>query len=226
MVYTGFLVCVRQFGLFLYTRPGFLFVLNLHTDSAQTQTMTKLQQRLALIALVALAQTSHGALRCGSSLVSEDAWPLEVKESCGPPDYVAEYPTASIPGLGVVQTEEHWYYNRGPQRFIRRVIFRNGKLARVDTLGYGFHVSESPSCDQSTLRHAQTEYELIARCGEPASKRVEWQAPSNHRHSGTWQTLQPVFVQEWLYDFPRNQFRQVVTLRNGQVVDIASRPGR
>jgi len=35
-----------------------------------------------------------------------------------------------------------------------------------------------------------------------------------------------VLVQEWLYDFSDNQFRQVVRLRNGQVVDIASRPSR
>ena len=188
--------------------------------------MTKLHQLLALIALAALAQTSQGELRCGSSLVSNGAWPIEVEESCGPPDYVAAYPTATVPGLGVVQSEEHWYYNPGPQRFIRRVIFRNGKLSRVDNLGYGFHVSDSPSCDVSTLRHARTEYELIARCGQPASKRVEWQTPSLQRHSETWQTLQPVLVQEWLYDFPRNQFRQVVTLRDGQVVDIASRPGK
>ncbi len=188
--------------------------------------MTKLQQLLVLITLATMAQTSQGELRCGSSLVSEEAWPFEVEESCGPPDYISQYPTAMVPGLGVVQTEEHWYYNPGPQRFIRRVIFRNGKLARVDDLGYGFHVSDSPSCDPSTLRHAKTEYELIARCGTPASKRVEWQTPSIHKHSGNWRTLQPVLIQEWLYDFSNNQFRQVVTLRNGQVVDITSRSGR
>jgi hypothetical protein len=185
--------------------------------------MIKLMRLLALIALAAQAQTSQSGLRCGSSLVSDGAWPIEVEESCGPPDYVAEYPTATVPGLGVVQTEKHWYYNPGPQRFIQRVIFRNGKLARVDSLGYGFYVSDFPSCNLSTLRHAKTEYELIARCGEPASKRVEWQTPSIQRRSETWQTLQPVLVQEWLYDFSSNQFRQVVTLRNGQVVDISSR---
>jgi hypothetical protein len=187
--------------------------------------MKKLQLLLLMI-LAALAQTSQSALRCGSSLVSEGAWPIEVEERCGLPDYVAQYPTATVPGLGVVQTEEHWYYNPGPQRFIRRIIFRNGTLARVDDLGYGFHVSDSPSCNISTLRHARTEYELIARCGEPASRRVEWQIPSTHRHSKTWKTRQPVLIQEWLYDFSSNQFRQVVTLRNGQVVDIGSRPGR
>jgi hypothetical protein len=100
---------------------------------------------LTIITLAAMAQVAHGALRCGSALVSEGAWPIEVEESCGAPDYVAQYPTATVPGLGVVQTEEHWYYNPGPQRFIRRIIFRNGKLARVDNLGYGFHISDSQS---------------------------------------------------------------------------------
>ena len=93
--------------------------------------MITLRQLIALIALAALAQTSQGALRCGSSLVNDDAWPIEVEESCG-----------------------------------------------------------------------------------PASERVEWQ------------TLQPVLIQGWLYDFSSNQFRQLVTLRNGQVVDITSRAGK
>lgn len=188
--------------------------------------MMKLKQLLALTAFAALAQTGQSAIRCGSSLVNEGAWPIEVEESCGAPDYVAEYPTATIPGLGVVQTVEHWYYNPGPQRFIRRLIFRNGTLAHVDSLGYGFHVSDAPDCDLNTLRHARTEYELIARCGKPASRREEWQVPSTHRHSQSWQARQPVLVQEWLYDVSGNQFRQLVTLRNGQVVDIASRSGR
>ncbi|AHI29990.1 hypothetical protein AU14_03665 [Marinobacter similis] len=142
------------------------------------------------------------------------------------PDYVVEYPTATVPGLGVVQTEMHWYYNPGPQRFIRRLTFRNGKLAQVESLGYGFHVSDRASCNISTLRHARTEYELIARCGEPVSKRVEWRTPKPTRRLETWQGLRPVLVQLWLYHLANNQFRQVVTLRNGQVVDIESRSAR
>ncbi|HCW88622.1 MAG TPA: hypothetical protein DHU56_00945, partial [Marinobacter sp.] len=86
--------------------------------------MTKRQSIAALILLAALTQNSEGALRCGNSLINEGAWPVEVEESCGPPDYRVKYPTATLPGLGVVQTEEHWYYNPGPQSFIRRLIFR------------------------------------------------------------------------------------------------------
>ncbi|EMP56278.1 hypothetical protein MSNKSG1_10403 [Marinobacter santoriniensis NKSG1] len=181
------------------------------------------RQLLALIVLAVVAPGSEGAFRCGTALISEDAWPVEVEERCGSPDYIAEYPSATVPGLGIVQTEAHWYYNPGPQRFIRRLVFRNGKLARIDTLGYGFTVSDAPSCTPSILRHATNEYELIARCGEPISKRMHWQTSSLRKRAETWQTLRPVLIQEWLYDFSNNQFRQVVTLKNGQVVDIESR---
>lgn len=169
---------------------------------------------------------AQSALRCGTYLVDNGAWPIEVEERCGRPDYVVEYPMATIPGLGIVETETHWYYNPGPQRFIRRLTFRNGKLAQVESLGYGFHVSDRASCSLSTLRHARTEYELIARCGEPASKRLEWQTPKPRRRLETWHGVRPVLVQLWLYDLADNQFRQVVTLRNGQVVDVESRPNR
>lgn len=188
--------------------------------------MTRYRRFFILLLLAALAPGAQAALRCGASLVSNNAWPIEVEERCGAPDYIAEYPSAAVPGLGVVQTEMHWYYNPGPQRFIQRLTFRNGKLARVESLGYGFHTADNARCDINTLRHIQNEYELIARCGEPASKRVEWQLPSPRGRYETWQTLQPVLIQQWLYDFSSNQFRQVVTLRNGRVVDLESRSAR
>lgn len=187
--------------------------------------MTRYLLWLSLITLSTVAQHAQGALRCGSSLVSEGDWPLEVEERCGTPDYVAEYPTATVPGLGVVQTEEHWYYNRGPQRFVQRLVFRNGKLTGVESLGYGFHTSDNARCSSRALRQASNEYELVARCGEPVSKNIEWRFPKQHRHANRWQSAQPVLVQEWLYDLSRNQFRQVVTLRNGKVSNVESRSG-
>ncbi|MEX2476683.1 DUF2845 domain-containing protein [Marinobacter sp.] len=187
--------------------------------------MTRYRLGGLLLVLGMIAQHSHGAMRCGSSLVNEGAWPIEVAESCGEPDYVAEYPTATIPGLGVVQTEEHWYYNRGPQRFIQRLIFRNGKLTSAETQGYGFHTPQNGDCSSRTLRQADSEYELIARCGEPMSKNVEWQFPPGQR-TRHWQSSQPVLVQEWLYGFSNTQFRQVVTLRNGRITQVESRASR
>lgn len=180
----------------------------------------------SLLILAALGQNGQAAYRCGNSLVNEGDWPVEVEQLCGTPDYITNYPTATVPGLGIVQTEEHWYYNPGPQRFIKKLVFRNREFVKVENMGYGFHVSKEPSCDSRALRHASNEYELIARCGEPASRRVEWQIPSAHNPSENWRTVQPVLVQEWLYEFANNQFPQIVTLRNGRVVSIDSRSGK
>lgn len=180
----------------------------------------------SLVLFAVLAQTSQAGFRCGAGLVSEGDWPSEVEQRCGPPDYISTYPTATVPGLGVVQTEEHWYYNPGPQRFVKRLIFRNGKYVRDESLGYGFHVSRHPGCDPGTLRYIGNEYELVARCGLPASKRTEWQVPPGLSHSVDWQTVKPVLIQEWLYEFSDNHFSQVVTLRNGKVVSVDSRSGK
>ncbi|MEO9811075.1 DUF2845 domain-containing protein, partial [Marinobacter alexandrii] len=57
---------------------------------------------LVLPGLAALPGAANGAFRCGSSLVDVGDWPVEVEERCGAPDYVATYPTASVPGIGIV----------------------------------------------------------------------------------------------------------------------------
>lgn len=179
-----------------------------------------------LLGLAFFGQHSQATFRCGNSLINEGDWPAEVELRCGTPDYISNYPTATVPGLGVIQTEEHWYYNSGPRRFIKRLVFKNGKFVRVENGGYGFHVSSRQNCDAGTLRNIGNEYELLARCGEPASKRLKWQIPSGHNHSENWQSVQPVLIQEWLYNFSDNHFRQIVILRNGDVVNVDSRSGR
>jgi hypothetical protein len=183
--------------------------------------------RVALIAglLLALPPVVDAAFRCGTSLVDDGDWPVEVKERCGEPDYVAVYPQATLPGIGVIQTVEHWYYNPGPLGFIRRLVFRNGRLRREDSLGYGFVPGAAGPCTPRSLREGVSEFEVLARCGDPLSKRVTWQVPDSrgYRHYGH-QAAYP--VEEWLYEFSSTQFRRVVTFRNGRItnVDTADKP--
>lgn len=178
---------------------------------------------LVLFGLLVSAQAGAG-FRCGTSLVDVGDWPVEVEERCGEPDYVATYPSAAVPGIGVVEDVEHWYYNRGPRKFIRRLEFRNGKLHREETLGYGFAGNSPGPCEPSALGAGTSEFEVITRCGDPLSSRVEWSVLSHHpghgggsRHSSV-QGLVP--VQEWLYEFGSQQFRRVVVLRNGRVIRL------
>lgn len=173
---------------------------------------------LAWILLVGMAGPTF-AMRCDGHLIDAGDWPIEVREACGEPDYVARYPQAAIAGLGYIQTLEHWYYNPGPQRLLRRLIFTNGKLRRVETLGFGF-VEPRLGCAATQLHEGMSEYELYARCGAPLSER-QWHLvrPLGHRGLGGYEVTP---VEEWLYDFGQSRFRRVVRLENGRVTGIAT----
>lgn len=183
---------------------------------------------LVVLAVVTLSLPVPGGagFRCGSSLVSMGDWPVEVRDRCGEPDYIATYPTAAIPGLGIVQEVEHWYYNRGPRRFIRRLEFRNGALQREDSLGYGFAGDSPGACTPASLEQGLSEFEVITRCGEPLSRRTQWRAYSARSAAGVAQVQGLMPVETWLYDFGNRHFRRELTIENGRVtrVDTGNRP--
>ena len=176
---------------------------------------------VALVTGLVEPGTVNAAFRCGSSLVDVGDWPVEVEERCGAPDYVARYPTATVPGVGIVGEVEHWYYNPGPQGFIRRLEFRDGKLRREHSLGYGFSGDKAGDCSPARLQNGVSEFEIVAYCGEPLSRRVTWEAIG--RGSGTTGHYRPgtlVPVEEWLYETGKTQFRRIVKMRNGRVIHV------
>lgn len=179
---------------------------------------------LLLLAMVAVTAPAHGTFRCGSALVDEGDWPVEVRERCGDPDYQATYPSTVLPGLGVVSEVEHWYYNPGPGGFIRRLEFRNGRLHREDSLGYGFRGDSPGSCSPEAIQSGTSEFEVVARCGEPLSRQLDWEPASGGRVSSgpsDFRMVQPVST--WLYEFGDNRFRRTVTLKNGRVTRVETR---
>jgi hypothetical protein len=179
---------------------------------------------LALLAMMALSPSSgEAAFRCGTGLVEVGDWPVVVKERCGEPDYVAVYPAATLPGLGVVLTVEHWYYNPGPGGFIRRLVFRAGRLQSQQTLGYGFPPGAAGDCNPRVLKDGLSEFEVIGRCGEPLSRRITWVVPEEYPRDSIGQSsgMQGVYpVEEWMYEFGSNQFRRIVTLRDGRITGV------
>ena len=175
---------------------------------------------LTLLAMMLLAGhgiTSDG-MRCDRGLIGNGDWPAEVREACGEPDYRATYPQQVLGGIGLIREETHWYYNRGPNEFVRRLVFRNGELRRVETLGYGF--AGSPSCSVDALRTGMSEFELHARCGEPEASRVEWRVLRQGSHYGATAATP---VSEWLYSFGSTRFRRVVRLQDGRITAIERR---
>jgi hypothetical protein len=109
-------------------------------------------------------QSSADGLWCGNALITEGTSRFEVLARCGEPDYkiarfekrikrdyyrdlfMAErwrwYREEELyrePYLAVEEVLiEEWTYNLGPTRFIRYLIFENGKLVDIKTGDYGF----------------------------------------------------------------------------------------
>lgn len=171
---------------------------------------------LLLLLVVAPVAAADG-MRCGSDLISTGDWPVEVREVCGEPDYVATYPQQVLDGIGLVRELQHWYYNPGAREFIRRLVFRDGELRRIDSLGYGFH--RSSSCSAREIREGMSEFELLLLCGEPEERRVDWRVYRTGTHHST--NVKP--VAEWLYNFGDTRFRRVVRLEDGNVRAVERR---
>jgi Protein of unknown function (DUF2845) len=105
------------------------------------------------IVLVAglLAATPAHAFRCGSKLVTEGNSRAEVAAKCGDPTDVDRrsvwrrpvfwhYGRPYYAGNDVVEIPvETWIYNLGPNKLMRRVVFEDGRVKEIETLGYGYH---------------------------------------------------------------------------------------
>lgn len=179
---------------------------------------------LLLLGLALAVSAPALAMRCNGQLIDEGDLLADVRETCGPPDYIATYPHVVVPALGYTDTLQHWYYNRGSERLLRRLTFRGNRLQLEETLGYGF-VEPQWRCTVGELHEGMSEYELHARCGEPLSQR-EWHliVPLG---KGLYRGNRVIPVEERIYEFGPDRFRRTIRLENGLVARISTgdKPG-
>ena len=116
--------------------------------------MTKLRRRMmqnSLIILLLLTLTSLPAyaLRCGNRLVSEGDTKLELLRHCGEPEHKSwrkeYYPirvydrhTGEYRLAREERLVEEWIYNFGPNRFMQSILFRDGRIDKIESLDYGY----------------------------------------------------------------------------------------
>lgn len=111
-----------------------------------------MKRAAAVVVLGLLACSPAFAFRCGNKLVSKGDSRTQVAAKCGEPTEVSAQrsvyrrPVIWSHGrpyyLGQDFIEipvESWVYNLGPHKFMRRVIFEDGVVAEIETLGYGFN---------------------------------------------------------------------------------------
>lgn len=182
---------------------------------------------LALL-LLSLAAPEAFAMRCGNRLVTEGTQDFQVRERCGDPFWTDRYTSVDV--FGAYGPEERqrsvqydvWYYNFGPRQLMRRFLFRDGQLLREDTLGYG--VDEiGAGCNPLRDYRDLSAGELVARCGEPASRRVMNDTVVRRPAPGVerWRDLRR---EEWIYDFGDARSLRLLRLVNGRVEGAETMP--
>lgn len=81
-----------------------------------------------LVLLLGGGAGAHGALRCGTDLITEGDSVVKLLEACGDP-------ATGNPDLYLDTAE--WTYNFGPNEFMYRVLIRDGAVERIEELDRG-----------------------------------------------------------------------------------------
>ena len=113
-----------------------------------------MKRAAAVLILGLLACSPAFAFRCGTKLVAKGDTRSAVAAKCGEPTDVVKMssvfrrPMIWANGrpyyLGEDFVEipvESWVYNLGPNKLMRKVIFEDGVVSDIETLGYGYNAS-------------------------------------------------------------------------------------
>ena len=142
-------------------------------------------------ASLAPAPALADSLRCQGGLVSVGDTKLDLLGKCGRPT-LAEQRTVERGGAVLVGRQgtldqvaavpvETWTYNFGPRQFVQFVTLEAGRITAVERGSYGYELPGADMgpafiprarCDQLSIHVGDRTFDLLARCGEPASRDV------------------------------------------------------
>lgn len=181
--------------------------------------ISPLQTLCALFVLFACPPASALGIRCAARVIAPGMLEPQVRNACGAPFWTDNYASLEVFGAGGPYEEQRevdwdvWYYNFGPRSLMQRLTFRDGQLLQADALGYGF--SEiGTACVSSFVARGITVGELVARCGEPASRQGS-NGARVHRLPG-YLRAEEDRREEWIYDDGSGYLTRYL-IKNGQV---------
>ena len=169
---------------------------------------------------------ADNAIRCGQRLVDVGAVSDQVLAQCGEPTY-RDVRSQVEPGSSI--PSEVWYYDLGAGQLVRVLSFRDDRLERIDSGGYGGLADSAGSCRPNQPREGWSKYRLLKQCGEPVSKRVESLVtpyPYGHSYRDAGGRVHglvlptQVYRETWIYNFGPNYFLRRVTLEDGVVAAV------
>ncbi|HEX6834889.1 MAG TPA: DUF2845 domain-containing protein [Rudaea sp.] len=185
--------------------------------------MTMFRCSIAFLLLTfAFCAPAH-ALRCGTRLISAGDLDVQVRDRCGDPYWIDERYDLLINGAhSAFETQREvqytaWYYNFGSNRLLVRLLFRDGRFVREETLGRGVETL-GDSCDTIKFDRGNTSGELVAYCGQPLSRRDVVDEQVRRYGYGSVRRSE-VHREQWVYDLG-GRFLYLLNLRNGYVESV------
>lgn len=116
---------------------------------------------------------------------------------------------------------EIWTLNFGQRRLMRRLVFVNGRLSRIDALGYGVDYRPgSRHCSPGDLARAgETVAEIYARCGEPD---YSYELPGRARYGYSGGPGERGRRELWTYDFGSRRHPRELLFVDGRLQGIST----
>lgn len=183
-----------------------------------------------LMAFWTLPSWAVGTLRCGSHIVDEGYLAAEVVARCGEPVYRDHWAASQPAGQNYRAEMEEWYYNFGSSQLLRVLRFRNGRVAEIDSDGYGFDTEAPGRCAPNDIRPGISKYRLLHQCGEPVQRKAtHLLTPLRSRrtmnqlynpHPTRDEYFSAVYREEWIYNFGSRYLMRIVKLNDGRVTDV------
>lgn len=183
---------------------------------------------LLALALLTVADSAW-AMRCGNRLVTTGDYDFQVRERCGEPYWSNGFSELHIQGLdGPLERRqervfEEWFYQDGPHRLVRRLLFADNRLVRIEVGGYGVR-SIGNECSDRAFRRGAAAGEVFLRCGAPEARNQRYEDVVQRDGSGNAR-VRPIRREEWFYPFDGSRFVRKLVFHNG-VLDRVERIAR
>jgi len=164
-----------------------------------------------------------GPFYCDNRIISVGLTMAEVASRCGEPawqqrlrDNIVRDPLL-YPEVFDVYVVDEWIYDFGPQRFLRFLRFREGRLVGIRTGGYGYNGPlVAPTCSSGRgFRLGASKMEILFECGPPSPLEASDADVSTYTASRL-----AVESDEWTYDFGPDRFVYHLTFRSGRLIDV------
>lgn len=174
-----------------------------------------------LFACLLVSAPAAWAFRCGARAVDVGDYDFQVRARCGDPYWISDTSTLWVYdayGPVVQRSErivEEWYYNFGSSRLVQRLVFVDGRLDTIESLGYG-RARIGADCNDNAFLDGLREGELVLRCGPPAVRHSRYGDTRYFNRYG-YGYVQPRRYEEWHYPGARRNHVRLVILLDGRI---------